>query len=177
MEGNNNEETVPGFILQSQHFKVKFVAGFEKGLVSKLLEYETDWMEVMTIILEILEIFPTSVKTVEEVLAKALDDWIISNDGNGNIKSSVKIDEKGYFSPPLGSKKMLNVCFSDKFETEVLFHIEKKSSLKTLKDLGAAAVVENMKNEMDVAKLEIPVTLFYDLVKAFRNDNRSKSIL
>ena len=70
-------------------FKVKFVAGFEKGLVSKLLEYETDWMEVMSIILEILEIFPTSVKTVEEVLAKALDDWIISNDVNDNIKDNV----------------------------------------------------------------------------------------
>ena len=65
---------------------------------------------------------------------------------------------------------MLKVCFSDEFETEVLFHIKKKSSMKTLKDLGAAAVVENMKNEIDIAKLEIPVTLFQDLVQAFRND-------
>ena len=39
-----------------------------------------------------------------------------------------------------------------------------------MKELGAAAVVEDMKREMDIAKLEIPVTLFPDLLKAFRND-------
>ena len=135
----NNEETVPGFTLQSSQFMVKFVAGFQKGLVSNSLEYNTDWMEVMIIILETLEIFPTSVKTVEQVLATELDEWVLAN-GALNIKTSVKIEEKIYFPPPYGSAKSLTLYFSDNFKTEVLFHIKKKTSMKTLKDLGAAAV-------------------------------------
>ena len=58
----NNEETVPGFTLQSSQFMVKFVAGFQKGKVSNSLEYNTDWMEVMIIILETLEISPPLVR-------------------------------------------------------------------------------------------------------------------
>jgi len=170
MPGVGNFETIPGFTLQSQHFIAKFVAGFEKGESSKFLEYETDWLEVMSIILETLEIFPNSVETVEEVLAKAIDDWIIINAFTFNIKTTVKIEEKVCFPPPYGAQKNMKITFSDKFETEAHFYIKKKSSLKSLKELGAAAVVEDMKREMDIAKLEIPVTLFPDLLKAFRND-------
>ena len=42
--------------------------------------------------------------------------------------------------------------------------------MKTLKALGAAAVVDNLKMEADIAKLEVPVTLFQDLVESYRND-------
>ena len=169
----NNEETVPGFTLQSSQFMVKFVAGFQKGLVSNSLEYNTDWMEVMIIILETLEIFPTSVKTVEQVLATALDEWVVAN-GALNIKTSVKIEEKIYFPPPYGSAKSLTLYFSDNFKTEVLFHIKKKTSMKTLKDLGAAAVAVQLEEEKDIAKLEIPKTLLVDLMKAFKNDFSEK---
>ena len=113
MAANNNEETVPGFVLQSQHFVIRFVAGFQNDLRSDILEYKTDWMEVMIMILENLETFPTSVKIVEKVLARELDDWIISNGAPENVEASVKIDEKVYFPPPLGSKKSLKICFSD----------------------------------------------------------------
>ena len=170
MAEHNIEETIPGFILQTQHFKLEFVAGYQKGLASNILEYETDWIEAMSIILENLEAFPTSVKRLEEVLARDMDDWIISNGAPEKIEASVKIDEQTDFPPPLGSKKSLKISFSDTMKTEVLFHIKKKSSMKTLKDLGAAAVVENLKMEKDIYKLEIPVTLRQDLFKAFRND-------
>ena len=169
-----NGETVPGFTIQTQHFIVKFIAGFEKGLPSKLIEYETDWLEVMTIILETLEIFPTSVEAVEEVLAKALDDWIILNAVNDNIRTSIKIEEKVSFPPPLGFQKVLKIFFSDKFQTEVHFHFKKKFTMKSLRELGAYAAVENMEDAMDIAKLDIPRTLFPDLVKAFRDDFSKK---
>ena len=165
-----NIETTPGFTLESPHFITKFLAGFEKGVSSKFLEYETDWLEVMSIMLETLEIFPNSVETIEEVLAKAIDDWIIINAFTFNIKTTVKMEEKVCFPPPFGAQKNMKITFSDKFQTEAHFYIKKKSSLKSLKELGAAAVVEDMKREIDIAKLEIPVTLFPDVLKAFRND-------
>merc|ERR1719186_114445 len=120
--------------------------------------------------LETLEIFPNSVEAIEEVLAKAIDDWIINNAFTFNIKTTVKIEEKVSFPPPFGAQKNIKMTFSDTFQTEAHFYIKKKSILKSLKELGAGAVVEDMKREMDITKLGIPVTLFPDLLKAFRND-------
>ena len=65
--------TVPGFTLQSENFMVKFISGFLDGVPSQLLEYETDWMEVMLIILDTLETFPTSVMTTQNILSGSLD--------------------------------------------------------------------------------------------------------
>ena len=173
MAKNNNDSTVPGFALDSQHFAVKFVAGYQRGLVSELLEYETDWMEVMVIILENLHKFPTSVKMVEEGLERGLDDFFMDHDVADDIKASVKIYEHVDSTLPLGSK-LLTVSFSDNIQ--LVFHIRKKVSLKTLKDLGAAAVVDNLRIEIDIEKLKIPVTLFPDLIKSFRNDFKKSNI-
>ena len=43
MEGDH-PDTVPGFMMQSQNFVLKFITGLQKGVVSKLLEMETDWL-------------------------------------------------------------------------------------------------------------------------------------
>ena len=133
MAENNIDETVSGSILQSQHFIVEFVSEFQKDLVvSNSMEYEMDWNEVMEIISETLELVPTSVKTIEEILEGALNDWILFSGAPDNINASVKINEEAHFPPPLGSKKSLKISFSDVTKTEVLFHIKKKSSMKTL---------------------------------------------
>ena len=44
--------------------------------------------------------------------------------------------------------------------------------MKTLKDLGAAAVAVQLEEEKDIAKLEIPKTLLVDLMKAFLHIRR-----
>ena len=44
-------DTVPGFTMQSENFYHKFIASLQCGVSSRLLEYETDWCEVMEIIL------------------------------------------------------------------------------------------------------------------------------
>ena len=42
--------------------------------------------------------------------------------------------------------------------------------VESLKDLGAAAVVDLIEKEDDIAHLEIPITLVFNLVKQFKND-------
>ena len=42
--------------------------------------------------------------------------------------------------------------------------------MKTLKALVAAALVNKLKKVTDISKLEVPVTLFPDLVESYRND-------
>merc|ERR1719186_1993412 len=76
--------------------------------------------------LETLEVFPNSVETVEEVLAKALDDWIIINAFTFNIKTTIKLEEKLSFPPPFGAQKSMKISFSDKFKSEAHFYITKK---------------------------------------------------
>lgn len=168
--------TVPGFTIQSENFMVKFVSGLLEGALSELLEYDTDWMEVMLIILDTLETFPTSVMTTQNILARSLENWVMSHPGaeHLNMKATVTIEEKAYFTPPLGSKKSLRVSFADTFQTEVLFYVKKKSNLRNLKNLGAVAVVENLKAKEDIADLEIPIILVANLVKPFNDDWSSK---
>jgi len=168
MDPASRQDTVPGFTLQSPNFMVKFISGLQRGNVSKILEYDTDWMEVMTMVLDILEMFPKDLQKVETVLAKSLEDWIVSHEGaeNLNISATAKLKEKIYFTPPLGSKKSLCVSFTDKFKTEVIFHVKKRSTMKSLKDLSLAAVAEYVHFEKDLLSLELPVTLHGDLTMA-----------
>ena len=48
-------DTNPGYALSSTGFSVKFVCAQQKKVVSYLLEYETDWYDMMEIILSRLE--------------------------------------------------------------------------------------------------------------------------
>ena len=89
----NNNDTVPGFTLQSPNFMVRFLAGFQKGLVSEIVEYETDWIYVMAIILDSVEKFPNSVLASQNILSRRVENWIKSCPGAGhlNIKANVTI--------------------------------------------------------------------------------------
>merc|ERR1719469_706441 len=113
-------------------------------------------------VLDTLEMFPTDIQEVEAVLAKALEDWIVSHEGaeNLNISATAKLEEKIYFTPPFGSKKVLRVTFTDQFRTEVIFHVKKRLYMRSLKDLSFAAVAEHVNLEKDLLSLELPVTLY-----------------
>lgn len=167
----NNYKTIPGFTLQTKHFALKFIAGFEKGIRSKILEAETDWIEVMVTILHSLEMFKesTPVETIQEVIARSLENWVTAYGGAHDIKATAKIEEKVFFTPPLGSKKSMRISFTDDYKTEIIFHIKKKNIMKSLKEISAGAVAEHLKDEKDISKLEIPTTLFVDLQQGFRN--------
>ena len=176
MAANNNLETIPGFTMQSKRFMVKFVSAFKNGLLSDELEYETDWKDVMIIILETLEVFPTSVDNTQQVLARVLEDWVKSHEGaeDLNIGVSVKMEEKVYFTPPLGATKCMRIKFTDKWNTEVVFHIKKKLRMKSLKNIAAAEVVDLIKKREHIKRLEIPTTLNGNLRRQFKNDWSSR---
>lgn len=68
MVANNISETVPGFVVQSHNFVLRFCAAYKKGMLNHKLEYETDWTKMIEMILDILEKFPNSVKATEDIL-------------------------------------------------------------------------------------------------------------
>ena len=126
--------TIPGFSIDSPNFQLKFVSGLLKGMDSQILEYETDWMEVMLILLKMLEQHPTSVKEACGAMGPALEDWIESHEGahHLNIRTIVSMEEKCWFVAPEGRRKSLHVEFTDKFQTLVLFHVKKKAVMRGL---------------------------------------------
>jgi len=162
MEPVVRERTVPGFTLQSSNFQVKFVTALQLGYVSNVLEYETDWMGVMYLVLDTLEMFPEDVDKIEEVLAKSYEDRIVTQAGprHLNIQIATKLGEEVYFTPPLGSKKSLRISFTDLYSTVVIFHIKKRSTMKSLKELSSAAVAQHLRRKEDLLHLELPITLY-----------------
>ena len=154
---DNKKITTPRFILHSPNFRVKFIS----GVVSELIKYETDLMDIMALILDTLEVFPTSVKFTEKFLAIALQNLILSQEEGHyhNIKVSVKLRNISF-----GTKKIITLAFTDSFNTEVVFHIKKKTGMgriRRLKDL----VVDKLKTEDDIGKLDVPLSFIHYLVK------------
>ena len=99
MENVDEEQpdTLPGFKMQSENFVLKFVTGLQKGvcrcylkqnlsskrfiknhnslnsgMFSKLLEYETDWFDMMEIILSRLEDEPSDQDNFQVIKSSVL---------------------------------------------------------------------------------------------------------
>jgi len=166
-------DTVPGFTMQSEAFYLKFVTGLQCGVSSKLLEYETDWYEVMEILLSRLQDEPERKEQFETIASRDLEYWARIQPGGDtlNLKIRVNLEEKRYFLPPSGSRKTLRLIFNDRFSTQVIFHARKKMLLKTLRDLSSIAVADHFDKGELIEKLDIemPKSLLPDVQRAFSN--------
>lgn len=170
---DQHADTVPGFTMQSEAFYLKFVTGLQCGVSSKLLEYETDWYEVMEILLSRLQDEPEKKELFETIASRDLEYWARIQPGGDtlNLKIRVSLEEKRYFLPPSGSRKTLRLIFNDRFSTQVIFHARKKMLLKSLRDLAAIAVADHFDKGDLIAKLdtEVPKSLIPDVKRGFSN--------
>jgi len=166
-------DTVPGFMMQSENFFLKFITGLQCGVSSKLLEYETDWYEVMEIILSRLQDEQENKEKFEMIAGRDLEYWARVQPGGDalNLKISVVLEEKRYFQPPAGSRKTLRLVFNDRFSTQVLFHVRKKQFLRSLKDISAVAVADQISTEAHIALLssDLPCSLIPHVSRAFND--------
>ena len=170
---DNRPDTVPGFTMQSEHFFLKFITGLQCGVSSKLLEYETDWYEVMEIILSRLEDEPEAKENFELIASRDLEYWARNQPGGDslNLRISVMLEEKKYFAPPLGIRKALKLVFNDRFYTHVIFHVKKKAIMRSLLQISELAVAEMVDKEETLASLEseLPLNLIPGVTRAFHN--------
>ena len=177
-------DTEPGFTLRNQGFFLKFVTGMQCGVSSRLLEYETDWYEVMQILLAKLEEEPEVQNRFEAAASLALEDWAKLQPGGAslNLKIRVALEEKKYFmggagrpgaGAPPGARKSLKLTFNDRFTTQVLFHVRKKSVMRSLKYLSAIAAAAPMvaaeAAELLAASGELPAALAADVRAGWSN--------
>jgi hypothetical protein len=164
--------TKPGFQMESQVFSLRFMSASQQGQLSHLLEYETDWKEVMQILLNSLDTFPTNKSEVEKVGSEKLEEWALTQEGGDELelKVGVIISEKKYYESD--SLKFLRLIFNDLFKTVVLFNVRKKNVMKTMKMIAAEMISSRLSDEEDVYKLEVPRSLYPDIAIAFTDSWR-----
>ena len=166
-------DTVPGFTMQSENFYLKFITGLQCGVSSRLLEYETDWYEVMEIILSRLQDEQENKEGFEAIASRDLEYWAKMQPGGDSLNLQIRclLEEKRYFEPPAGSRKALRLVFNDRFSTQVLFHVRKKMFLKSLRELSAVAVADLVAKEETFKSLgsELPLHLIPEVRRAFND--------
>jgi len=165
--------TIPGFTMQSENFYLKFITGLQCGVSSKLMEYETDWYEVMEILLSRLQDEPENKELFENIASRDLEYWARMQEGGDslNLEIRVTLEEKRYLEPPAGSRKALRLVFNDRFSTQVLFHVRKKMFLRSLMQISAEAVADMVNDEDTLNNLdaELPHTLIPEVKRAYHN--------
>ena len=168
--------TTPGFTMDSKMFSLKFMSASQQGQLSHLLEYQTDWKEVMQILLNSLETCPTNKTEVEKIGSEKLEEWTLTQEGGDELelKIEVIISEKRYYQSD--SLKSLRLLFNDMFKTVVLFNVRRKKVMKTLKTLAAEVVSSRLSQAEDIYSLEIPRTLFPNLWTAYNDSWRTRYV-
>ena len=138
----------------------------QQGELSNLLEFQTDWKEVMQILLNSLETFPTNKTGMEKMGSEKLEEWALTQEGGDELelKVGVAISETTFLTKYL---KSVRLNFNDIFKTVVMFNVTKKKVMKSLKTLAAEAVSSRLSSAEDINWLEIPRGLFGDLKTAF----------
>ena len=164
--------TAPGFLMESQMFSLKFMSASQQGQLSYLLENETDWKDVMHILLDSLDAFPTNNTEVEKMGSDRLEVWALTQEGGDELelKVEVEISEKIYFFSD--TLKSLRLIFNDMFNTVVLFNVRRKKVMKSLKTLAAEAVSTSLRSEDDIYRLDIPRCLYKNMETAYKDSWR-----
>merc|ERR1712096_587330 len=151
--------TVPGFTIESEEFKIKFFGATQCGVQNSTMENETDWEDVMSSLMLSLETFPTDVERVQQMAQWELETWAREQVGGEklNLTIQVKFSERIHPLSWVGGSKDVKVKFSDKSHTEAKFIVVKKRIMKTLQDLAPDTVGARMKSYSTVSTFQLPI--------------------
>ena len=69
----NEEGAFPGYTLHTPNFSLQFVSASQQGKRSPILEMETDWKEVMMIMLTALEIENGKTRNTEKLIKEKIE--------------------------------------------------------------------------------------------------------
>ena len=114
--------------MESKSFTLMFMSACQQGQLSRLLELQTDWKEVMEILLVCLDASPTNKVEVEKRGSEKLEQWALTTQEGEDeleLKVRVMISEKRYYqADSLKSFKL--IINNSKFKTVVMFNVRRK---------------------------------------------------
>jgi len=167
--------TQPGYMMKTENWSLTFVSAMQNGALSDMLEMETDWKEVMMIIMTVMELEMGLLRKVRQKMKEKIEEWSLQQEGGVelNLKVNATINDKT--AGVTGRSKSLTLRFNDVFKTVILFSVTKVKKVQSLKTLSSAVVSDLVKKPEDVEKLEIPRTLFEDIEEAGKDVWRPKT--
>jgi len=168
--------TVPGYTIESEEFKIKFVGANQDGVKNYTMEYETDWEDVMSALMLCLETFPTDVERAELIAKSELETWAKEQEGGEklNLSMDIKFCERLHPLTWVGGSKDVKVKFSDKSNTEANFIVVKKRIVRSLQDLAAEAIANTLKSFSSVSTFQLPIMLRMNVKKWYFNHWNSR---
>ena len=150
------EKTNPGTKQETKNYEIIFVAGHQDNVGCYFVEYESNWSQLMKLILASLE-SENDIKDISVFLSRELQRYLTPG-----INVSIGIFNQTYF--PMKDTKSLHLSFTDPSKTTLVFLIRKKQVLKSLRNISIQNVAEQMKLPSDLQCLEIPMSLKKELV-------------
>ena len=148
------EKTNPGTTRETKNYEIIFVAGHQHHGSSYMVEYESNWVQLMKLILASLEISENTFEDISSFLNRELEKYLTPG-----INVRLDIFDQTYF--PKKETKSLHLSFADPSKTSLVFLIRRKQVLRSLRDISIQKVSEQTS---DFGCLEIPKSLKSDLI-------------
>ena len=117
---------------------------------------ETDWKEVMMIMLTALEIENGKARNTEKLMKEKIEEWALLQEGGEELQLKVKAVIQDIVWYNVRSSKSLKLFFSDIFGTTILFSIAKTKMMTSLKEISAGVVSDQIKVDEDITSLVFP---------------------
>ena len=155
------EKTNPGTTRETKNYEIIFVAGHQHNGSSYLVEYESNWLQLMQLILASLEISENTFEDLSSFLNQELEKYL-----SPGLNVRLDIFDQTYF--PKKQTKSLHLSFTDPAKTSLVFLIRRKQVLRRLKDISIQKVSEHIIQTSDLPSLEIPQSLKSDLIDEAR---------
>ena len=155
------EKTNPGTTRETKNYEIIFVAGHQHNGSSYLVEYESNWIQLMQLILASLEISENTFEDISSFLNQELEKYL-----SPGLNVRLDIFDQTYF--PKKQTKSLHLSFTDPAKTSLVFLIRRKQVLRRLKDISIQKVSEHIIQTSDLPSLEIPQSLKSDLIDEAR---------
>lgn len=169
--------TTPGHTVQNSKFSIKFESATQKGKESHLLEFQTDWSEVMDILLNNLSRQPASpLCPVEMQAAQELEAWALAQDGGEELQLRCRVNVADLKYYRATAVKNLWLYFNDQYKTIVMFTVVRKRELQPLVGLAASRVADQLTAVQQSDRLELPRDILPDLRAAYTDPWRTHKL-
>ena len=163
-----------GYTLESRKFWLQFKSASQKGERSPVLEEKTDWVAVMRILLASLDNNTTDTSMACKEASARLEEWAVCQPGGEPLQLRIRAEMKDRKYYRQDQQKCLWLHFSDIYRTAVMFTVRRKTQMKDLKSLAAAAVVGSVLRKENIESLEVPRDVVPDMKEAFDDNWRVK---
>ena len=117
------EKTNPGTTRETKNYEIIFVAGHQHNGSSYVVEYESNWIQLMKLILASLEFSENTFDDISLFLNRELQKYL-----NPCINVRLDIFDQTYF--PMKKTKSLHLSFTDPSKTSLVFLIRRKQVLR-----------------------------------------------